>query len=47
MAAANYVQYVLRATITNAVKVLGPPAAAPVTVEELPEGEIQQGDRES
>src|SRR3954449_6448560 len=47
MAAANYVQYVLRATITNAVKVFGPPAAAPVTVEELPESEIQQGDRES
>jgi hypothetical protein len=46
MAAANYVQYVLRATITNAVKVFGPPAAAPVTVEELPESEIQQGDRE-
>ncbi len=47
MAAANYVQHVLRDTITNAAKVFGPPAPAPVTVEELPEGEIEHGDRES
>jgi hypothetical protein len=47
MAAANYVQHVLRDTITNAARVFGPPAPAPVTVEELPEGEIEQGGPES
>jgi hypothetical protein len=47
MAAANYVQHILRGTIANAVKVFGPPAPAPVTVEQLPEGEVEQGDRES
>ena len=47
MAAANYVQHVLRDTITNAVKVFGPAAPAPVMVEELPEGEIKQNGRES
>jgi hypothetical protein len=47
MAAANYMQYVLKGTITAATKVFGAAAAAPVTVEEIPEGEVQQGDRDS
>jgi hypothetical protein len=43
MAAANYVQHVLKATITNAVRLFGPSASAPVAVEELPEDEIEHG----
>jgi hypothetical protein len=46
MAAANYVQHVLRGTITNAVKVFGPAAAVPVPVEQLPEDEVKQDSRE-
>ena len=44
MAAANYVQYVLKNTITAAARVFGPPAAVPVTVEELPERDLRQDD---
>jgi hypothetical protein len=47
MAAANYMQYVIRGAITAAVRVFGPAAPASVTVEELPEGEIRQGGRDS
>lgn len=47
MAAANYMQRVLRGTITAAVRVFGPAAAAAVSVAELPEGEIRQDDRDS
>jgi hypothetical protein len=47
MAAANYMQYVLRGTVTAAARVFGPAAPAPVTVEEIPEGEIQQTDSDS
>jgi hypothetical protein len=42
MAAANYMQYVLKGTITAATRVFGPPAPMPVTVEEIPEREIEQ-----
>lgn len=42
VAAANYMQYVIRGTITAAVRVFGPAAPASVSVEELPEGEIRQ-----
>lgn len=47
MAAANYMQYVMRGTITAAMRVFGPAAPASVTVEELPEGEIRQDGRDS
>src|SRR5687767_52977 len=47
MAAANYVQHVLRGTITAATKVFGPAAPVPVTVEEPPDREVQQDGRES
>jgi hypothetical protein len=47
MAAANYMQYVLKNTITAAARVFGPPAPVPVTVEEIPEREVRQDDRES
>ncbi|MGY1829040.1 hypothetical protein ACI8AA_01280 [Geodermatophilus sp. SYSU D01180] len=47
MAAANYVQRVLRGTITAAVKVFGPAASAPVSLDELPEAEIRQDGRAS
>jgi hypothetical protein len=47
MAAANYVQRVLRDTITAAVRVFGPAAAAAVSVAELPEREIRQDGRDS
>jgi hypothetical protein len=47
MAAANYMQHVLRSTITAATKVFGPAASVPVTVEELPDREVQQDGRES
>ena len=42
MAAANYMQYVLKGTIAAAARVFGPAAPAPVTVEEIPEGEVEQ-----
>jgi hypothetical protein len=41
MAAANYIQYVLKGTIAAAARVFGPPASAPVSVEEIPEREIR------
>jgi hypothetical protein len=41
VAAANYMQYVIRGTITAAVRVFGPAAPEPVDVDELPEGEIR------
>jgi hypothetical protein len=47
LAAANYVQHVLRDTIDNAVKVFGPVEPAPVMVEELGQGEIKQDSHES
>jgi hypothetical protein len=47
MAAANYMQYVLKSTITAAARVFGSAAPVPVTVEEIPEREVQQDDRES
>ena len=47
LAAANYVQHVLRGMITNAVRVFGPAAPEPVDVEELPEGDIKQDGDES
>jgi hypothetical protein len=42
MAAANYVQHVLKGTITAASRVFGSATPAPGTVEELPEREVQQ-----
>ena len=42
MAAANYVQHVLKNTVTAAARVFGPATHAPVTVEELPPREVQQ-----
>jgi hypothetical protein len=47
MAAANYMQYVLKGTITAAGRVFGPAGPVPVTVEEIPEREVQQDDPES
>lgn len=47
MAAANYVQHVLKGTITAAAKVFGPATPAPLTVEELPDREVQQDRSES
>ncbi|MFD2093163.1 hypothetical protein [Blastococcus deserti] len=47
MAAANYMQYVLKGTITAAARVFGPPAIVPVAVEEIPDREVQQDDQES
>jgi hypothetical protein len=47
MAAANYMQYVLKGTITTAARVFGPAASAPVAVEELPEGEVHPDGPES
>jgi hypothetical protein len=47
VAAANYMQYVMRGTITAAVRVFGPAAPVSVSVEELPEGEIRQDGRDS
>lgn len=44
MAAANYMQYVLRGTITAAERVFGPGEPAPVDVQEVPESEIRQDD---
>jgi hypothetical protein len=42
MAAANYVQHVLKNTVTAAARVFEPATHAPVTVEELPPREVQQ-----
>ena len=42
MAAANYMQHVLKGTITAATRVFGPATPATVTVEELPAREVQQ-----
>jgi hypothetical protein len=42
MAAANYMQHVLKGTIAAATRVFGPATRTPVTVEDLPEREIQQ-----
>ena len=47
MAAANYMQYVLKGTITAAARMFGPAAPVPVTVDEIPEREVQQDDRDS
>ena len=47
MAAANYMQHVLKGTITAAARVFGPATPAPVTVERLPEGDVQQDRPES
>jgi hypothetical protein len=47
MAAANYMQYVLRGTIAAAGRVFAPPATPPVTVEEIPEDEVEQDGGES
>jgi hypothetical protein len=42
MAAANYMQYVLKGTITAATTVFGPAGSAPVAVDPIPEGEVRQ-----
>lgn len=42
MAAANYVQYVLRNTITAATRMFGPPGPDAVTVEQISGPEIEQ-----
>jgi hypothetical protein len=47
MAAANYMQYVLKGTITAAARVFGPAAPVPVAVDEIPEREVQQDDRDT
>jgi hypothetical protein len=47
LAAANYMQYVLKDTIAAASRVFGPAAPAAVTVEEIPERELRQDDPES
>ncbi|WP_448626637.1 hypothetical protein [Geodermatophilus sp. URMC 64] len=47
LAAANYMQYVLKGTITAAARVFGPASPLPVTVEEIPEREVQQDGPES
>jgi hypothetical protein len=47
MAAANYMQYVLKGTITAAARVFGPAATAPVTVDEIPEREVHPEGPES
>lgn len=47
MAAANYMQHVLKGTITAATRVFGPMAPEPVTVEELPEQEVRKEAPES
>ena len=47
MAAANYMQYVLKSTITAAARVFGPPSTAPVTVDDVPEGEVREDGQES
>jgi hypothetical protein len=47
MAAANYMQYVLKGTITSAARVFGPAGAVRVAVDEIPEGEVRQDGPES
>jgi hypothetical protein len=47
MAAANYIQYVLKGTVTAAARLFGPTESAPVTVEELPEREVREAGHES
>jgi hypothetical protein len=47
MAAANYMQYVLKSTIAAAARVFGSAAPAAVTVEEIPDLEVRQDDPES
>ena len=47
LAAANYVQHVLKGTITAAARVFGPATPAPVTVEDVPAREVQQDRPES
>ena len=47
MAAANYMQHVLKGTIAAAARVFGPATRAPGTVEDLPEGEVRQDRLES
>jgi hypothetical protein len=47
MAAANYMQYVLKGTITAATTVFGPAASVPVAVDQIPEGEVRQDEPES
>ncbi len=47
MAAANYMQYVLKGTITTAARVFGPAASTPVAVDERPEGEVHPDGPES
>ncbi|PRY49574.1 hypothetical protein LY71_10518 [Geodermatophilus tzadiensis] len=42
MAAANYVQYVLKGTITSATRVFGPAGTTPVAVDEIPGREVQE-----
>jgi hypothetical protein len=41
MAAANYMQYVLKGTITSATRVFGPAGTPPVAVDEIPGREVQ------
>ncbi len=43
MAAANYMQYVLKSTTTSAARLFGPAGAAPVDVDRIPEDEITRG----
>jgi hypothetical protein len=47
LAAANYMQYVLKNTITTAARVFGPAGPVPVTVDEIPEREVEQDSPES
>jgi hypothetical protein len=47
MAAANYMQYVLKGTIAAAARVFGPAAPAPLAVEEIPDREVRQDEPES
>jgi hypothetical protein len=42
MAAANYVQHVLKNTVTAAARVFGPAADVPVAVDDLPAREVEQ-----
>jgi hypothetical protein len=47
MAAANYMQYVLKGTIVSATRVFGPAAPTSVTVDEIPERDVRQDDPQS
>jgi hypothetical protein len=47
MAAANYMQYVLKGTIAAATTVFGPAGSVPVAVDEIPGREVQQDEPES